>query len=134
MYNIQSVQFEDNLTSHKSPQVLAYWDKLNCVQKFYPPNLTQALQAIDRHIGLWYKTAVYRAVRGMSIKQLREHKKLDSLRLSPLKKRILITKTVADTHESLARSSAFKRAFIATGTWLPYDHSFDGEVALQGVA
>ena len=76
---------------------------------------------------------MYRAIRGEGMKQFREHKKLESLRLSPLKKRILITKTVADTHESLARSGAFKRAFVATGTCLPYDHSADGEVALQGV-
>ena len=56
-----------------------------------------------------------------------------SLKLPAMMKRIIITKAVADTHEFLARNGGFKRAFIATGTWLPMDHSADDEVSLQGV-
>ena len=67
------------------------------------------------------------------MKCLRENKKLDKLKLTPLQKRILITKAVAETHHSLARSGAFKRAFIATGTWMPSEHSAEEEVSLQGV-
>ena len=53
--------------------------------------------------------------------------------MKPLEKRVLITKIVADTHERLALSGAFERAFIATGTWLPVDHSADTQVDLQVV-
>ena len=56
-----------------------------------------------------------------------------SLKLPAMMKRIIITKAVADTHEFLARNGGFKRAFTATGTWLPIDHSADDEVSLQGV-
>ena len=54
-------------------------------------------------------------------------------RMTPLEKGVLITRVVADTHERLARSGSFKRAFLTTGTWLPRDHSGDSEVSLQGV-
>ena len=36
-------------------------------------------------------------------------------------------------HERLLNSGAFKRSFIATGTWLPVDHSADSKVKLQGL-
>ena len=52
--------------------------------------------------------------------------------LSTREKRILITKIVADTHEVVLASGGCERAFIATGTWMPIDHSRDHEVELQG--
>ena len=55
-----------------------------------------------------------------------------ALTLSPLEKRVLISKTVADTHQRLGKSGAFRRSFIATGTWLP-DHKSCLNVRLQGL-
>ncbi len=56
------------------------------------------------------------------------------------RKRILITKSVADCHDKLARRQKFERAFVATGTYLPVDHVYgttsakqDHEVTLQGL-
>ena len=53
--------------------------------------------------------------------------------MSAMEKRICITKVVANTHEALAKAGAFRRAFIATGTWLPLDRSVTDDVSLQGV-
>ena len=64
---------------------------------------------------------------------IRESKESDTARLSAMEKRILITKAVALTYELLAKRGAFKRAFIATGTQTPIDHSADKEVSLQGL-
>ena len=64
---------------------------------------------------------------------IREGKNPATERLSPARKRIIITKAIADTHERLARSNAFRRSFIATGTWLPNDRSADKQVCLQGL-
>jgi hypothetical protein len=47
-------------------------------------------------------------------------------------KRILITKIIADKHEEVLAGGGAERAFIATGTWMPLDHSRDHEVELQG--
>ena len=55
-----------------------------------------------------------------------------ALTMPPLEKRVLITKTVADTHQRLAKSGAFRRSFIATGTWLP-DNQSCLNVRLQGL-
>ena len=64
---------------------------------------------------------------------LRDSKGSSNIRMKPMAKRILITKVVAATHERLARSGIFRRAFIRAGTWLPRDRSADSEVCLQGV-
>ena len=64
---------------------------------------------------------------------IRENKGTDSTRMNPLEKRVLTTKIVAETHEQLARSGAFRKAFVATGTWLAPDHSDDAKVNLEGV-
>ena len=66
--------------------------------------------------------------------------------MTAAERRILITKSVANTHDRLWKTGAFKRAFIATGTWLPIDHlvldmsyagaqtgKTDAEVFLQGL-
>ena len=91
------------------------------------------MQPVDRHIGVRYKTAVYRAVRAESMRLIRKNKEATSIKMKPLEKRVLITKIVAETHERLARDGVFKRAFLATGTQLPNDRSADSEVDLQGV-
>ena len=52
--------------------------------------------------------------------------------MNPTVKRVLITRIIADTHESLAKSGAFERSFAATGTWVPVDGSADDQVRLQG--
>ena len=99
----------------------------------YPPDQTHVLQPVDRHIGIQYKTAIYKAVRAKSMQLMRESEGSDIFRMKPLEKRVLMTKIVADTHERLARNGTFERAFVATGTWLPLDHSADTKVDLQGV-
>ena len=87
-----------------------------CIRVLYPPDLTHVLQPIDRHIGVQYKTAVYRAVRTETMELIRENKDSDKIRMTPLTKRVLITKAVGDTHERLASENSFVRSFIATGT------------------
>ena len=67
------------------------------------------------------------------MKLLQERKENSPVRLTALAKRVLITKAVARVHERLATRGSFRRPFIATGTWLPVDHSCDAEVSLQGV-
>ena len=64
---------------------------------------------------------------------IRENKGTDSTRMKPLEKRVLITNIVAETHAKIARSGAFRKAFVATGTWLAPDHSDDAKVHLEGV-
>ena len=129
----EAVQFEDNLSSHKTDTVSEFWDSSKCYRKLYPPELTQVLQPIVRHIGIQYKTAVYQDVRSQSMKLLRESKGTESIRLNPLAKRVLITKAVADTHNRLAISGGFRRSFIATGTRLPSNDFLGAEVKLEGV-
>ena len=106
---------------------------MNCTQRLFPPGLTHVIQPVDLHIGIQYKKAVYQAVRAESMKKIRENQGALTTRLKPLDKRVLVTKVVGETHERLARNGAFKRAFLATGTWLPNDHSADSQVDLQGV-
>ena len=72
-------------------------------------------------------------MRAKIVELINENKGESLPRIKPLQKRVLITKIVADTHERLARSGSFRRAFLATGTWLATDHSVDSEVDLQGV-
>ena len=67
------------------------------------------------------------------MKLLQQRKENSPVRLTALAKRVLITKAVARAHERLATRGSFGRAFIATGTWLPADHSCVAEVSLQGV-
>ena len=67
------------------------------------------------------------------MKLITESDGASSIKMKPMDKRVLITKVVADTHERLARSGIFKKAFLGTGTWLPVDGSADTEVRLQGV-
>ena len=68
------------------------------------------------------------------MKKMGASKDKSSFRMSAMEKRICITKVVANTHEALAKAAGvFRRAFIATGTWLPLDRSVTAEVSLQGV-
>ena len=83
-------------------------------------------------MGIIYKTEVYQAIRAKSMRLLKVDGETASTRLTPSAKRILITKTVGETHERLARSGVFGKAFLA-GTWLPSNRSADHEVRLQGV-
>jgi hypothetical protein len=39
-----------------------------------------------------------------------------SMKLTPMEKRILITKTIGDIHEKMCSSDAFEHVFHATGT------------------
>ena len=89
---------------------------MKCSQILYPPDLTQALQPVDRHVGIQYKAAVYQAVRDKSMQLIQKCDGGSPSRMKPMEKRILITKVVAETHERLALAGAFKRSFLATGT------------------
>ena len=106
---------------------------MKCTQRLYPPDLTQCIQAIDRHIGVQYKLAVYQAIRAESMRLIKKNDGASTVKLKPMDKRVLITKVVADTHERLAANESFERAFLATGTWIPEDRSGESVVDLQGV-
>ena len=68
------------------------------------------------------------------MRRCEDAKESSSVKLIAQEKRILTTKAIGDVHERLLKGGAFKRSFIATGTWLPVDHSADSEVKLQGLA
>ena len=134
---MKGVVFEDNLSSHKTLQVLLFWRaKLTNFTdpQFVPANLTDIIQVIDRHIGIIYKRAVYKAVRVELMKRLREARELAGTdngitikALTPREKRILITRAVGDCHAKLTHylCKTYERAFIATGTWMPVYHLLD---------
>ncbi len=50
---LHTVQFEDNLSSHKTAAVEQAWKQYlpSRLQSLYPSNLAWCLQVIDRHIG-----------------------------------------------------------------------------------
>eukprot|EP00956_Cyclotella_meneghiniana_P020812 scaffold37180_cov23-Cyclotella_meneghiniana.AAC.2 len=103
---------------------------------FVPPNMTSYLQVVDRHIGVRYKNYVYKEYRKEMLKRLRAtmtslNMNTDAMKLTPKEKRILITHAVGTIHEKLCKSDAFKRAFHATGTWLPINHLIRDESTLQ---
>ena len=133
---INPQQFEDNLTSHRVDEVLAFWkDNMPTSDRnSYPANLTWCLQAVDCHNGIIYKTDVYRGIREESLKRIRACTG-DELpkKFTAREKRIMLTHIVVATHKRLAIENHFFRSFISTGTWLPLDGSRDHEVALQGV-
>ena len=110
-----------------------------------------SLQPIDRHIGIIYKKAVYTAYRKEMTKRLRRYltnQRESNLIPSALRamsakdKRILIAMSISETHQHMCSSGSLKlkRAFIATGTWMPVAHLInnnieepeeDGEVKVQ---
>ena len=71
---LKGVVFEDNLSSHQTESVLDFWDTdLPQFTRpvFVPPNMTDIIQVIDRHIGVWYKKAVYCAFRIEMMRRLK---------------------------------------------------------------
>ena len=129
----KSVHFEDNLSSHKTQTVTDFQKTTTCTQRLFPPDLTHVLQPIDRHVGIIYKRDVYRAVRSDAMKRIRNANGLEKSRITPFEKRVLITKVVADTHERLSKTSAFRRSFIATATWMSSHYYSKSTVSLQGI-
>ena len=131
---MMGVTFEDNLSSHKTLEVLRFWKthlKNFVGPRFVPANLTDIIQVIDRHIGIIYKRAVYKAIRVELQKRLRQAREaaggadgITIKALIPREKRIIITKAVSDCHERLTHHlcKTYERAFIATGTWMPVYH------------
>jgi hypothetical protein len=92
------------------------------------------LQVIDRHIGIIYKRAVYRAMRVEYMKLYREARQAAEeaaqvviRSLTPREKRVIITKAIGDCHAKLTspESKTYWRAFIATGSWMPVYHMFE---------
>ena len=131
------VKFEDNLSSHKTEEVIEAWTKYlpNSTQMLFPANMTWCLQPIDRHIGKQYKSHVYKGIRSEMMRRLRACQAGELPQaLTVSEKRVLITKLIAEKHEELLQTGAFERAFIATGCWMPLDGSRDAEVDLQGVS
>ena len=129
---LKGVVFEDNLSSHQTESVLDFWDK--DLPQFTRPvfmrlNMTDIIQVIDRHIGVRYKKAVYRAFRVEMMCRLKVTRDAAGTNeggtvppLNPKEECILITKAIADTHEMVIKSEAYRRLFVATSTWLPIDH------------
>ena len=75
---------------------------MKCAQRLYPPDLTQCIQPVDRHIGIQYKLAVYQAIRAESMRLIKKNEGASNVKLKPMVKRVLLAKIVADTHERLA--------------------------------
>lgn len=84
-------------------------------------------------MGVRYKTKVYQVVRSECMRKINESNGGSIVQMTAQEKRVLITRAVADVHERLAKSGAFRRAFIATGTWLPPDELSGLSVSLQGL-
>jgi hypothetical protein len=82
--------------------------------------MTMSLQPIDRHIGIIYKKAVYKAYRKEMAMRLRSHLKNQrehDVTQTPLPAMSAGAKRIL-THKAMCGSGALKlrRAFIATGT------------------
>ena len=134
------MNFEDNLSSHKTEAVLKFWEtelKNFLPPQFVPANLTDIIQVIDRHIGIIYKRAVYRAIRIELIGRLREARVASGgadgvtiKALTPREKRIIITKAIGDCHTRLTHHlcKTYERAFIATATWTPVYHLLEATI------
>ena len=137
------VNFEDNLSSHNTLEVLEFWKthlKNFVAPQFVPANLTDIIQVIDRHIGIIYKRAVYRAVRVELMKRLREARDaagcadgITIKAMTPKEKRVLITWAVGDCHARLTHHlcKTYERAFIATATWMPVYHLLQSVVTFD---
>lgn len=123
----KGIIFQDQLSSYLTGiSVATFEEELPnfLPPRYYPSQMSFVLQAVDRHIGKVYKMRVYRAIRAEQIKRLKEAHATGDITatispLSPREKRIIICLSIAETHEELAKSGMFYRAFIATGTWLP---------------
>ena|GEM_PF-4185552 len=130
------IHFEDNLGSHLTDEVLAYWktDKPHWGHRTYPKKLTWCMQVVDRHLGILYKTDVYRGFRAEMMKRVNACRDNEiPAKFTSREKRIMITHIVAATHKRVQEADGVFRAFIATGTWLPIDGTQDADVKLQGV-
>jgi hypothetical protein len=137
--SVKGVVVEDNLSSHKTDDVIQYWKSElphYTEPRFIPANMTMVLQVVDRHIGVRYKEAVYKEYRKTMTKSLREARKSNPSAIvqamTPREKRILITKTIGSIHEKLAKTDLFQRAFVATGTLLPVKHLMRNESGAIG--
>jgi hypothetical protein len=108
--SFDGVQFEDNLSAHKTDSIAEYWNEV--LQNFhalryYAAQLTLLIQAIDHHQGTFYKIAVTKAVQAFLVEKM-EQAKRDGTEFDPgsaisiSERQILITKVVADTHDRLA--------------------------------
>lgn len=123
----KGVTFQDQLSSYLTETSVATFEEAlpNFLPpRYYPSQLSFCVQAVDRHVGKVYKMRAYRSIRAEQMRRLREARAGGDTTatispLSPRDKRIIICKSIADTHEELAKSGMFYRAFIATGTWLP---------------
>jgi hypothetical protein len=72
------VLFADNLSTHKCGDSLDFFknELTSFAQpRFYPANLTMVVQPVDRHIGIIYKRAIYKAYRSEMNTRLSEHLK-----------------------------------------------------------
>ena len=131
---MRGVVFEDNLSSHRTDAVFDFWEtEMDMFEppRFVPPNMTDIVQVIDRHIGIRYKRAVYRAFRKELMKRMKAARAAAGTsdgvviaQLTPREKRIIITKAIANEHAKLTRPECvvYERGFVATGTWLPVNH------------
>ena len=134
---LKGLVIEDNLSVHHTAQSLEHW--ANELPAFLPPeflpaNMTLILQVIDRHVGILYKQAVYMAVRKVMMERLQAARNeaggADGVTVAPLApgdKRIIITKAIGACHRRLKASGVFKRACVATGTWMPIQHLRDDD-------
>ena len=128
---------EDNLSSHKTDKVMAFWGEelSNFVEpEFCPARMTENVQVIDRHIGIRYKQAVYLALRAELTKRLEAARAAaggaDGVTipsLTPREKRILITHAIGEFHAKITKSDAYERGNAATGTWMKVSHCMGSE-------
>ena len=129
---MRGVIFEEYLSSHQTDAVFEFWKSQLAnfeAPRFVPPRMTEIVQVVDRHIGIRYEKAVYMAFRKELMRRLSEARdmagKSDGVTIEPLtprEKRIITTRAVGNCHERLLKTEACKRAFVATGTWLPISH------------
>ena len=123
----KGVNFQENLISYSTYSsnktfnaIITNFDSL----RYYASQMNIFLQAVARHIVKVYNMGVYRAIRAEQTDCLWEKRNSDdsnetTLPLSSRDKRIITCKSIADTHEKLARYGNLYRAFIETVTWIP---------------
>ena len=95
----KGVMFMDNLSSHCTDSILEKWrqemDNWHA-PRFFPTNVTEFVQPVDRHCGICYKRDVFKSVRAVLLSKFEEAIDMGLIwgevnGLTPAQKRIIIT-------------------------------------------
>lgn len=126
---------QDNHEPHTTEESISVRERIisRNTQALTPKNLTDKVQAVDRHVGRDLKRHIYKGVMVERIKR-RVTSGLDE-HISAKEKRILVTKLVGEWWElAITRNKKLiETAFLRTDSCVRLDGSEDKEVQIQGL-